>query len=74
MKFFSGLLLVAGLAAVNAVSSGRIVGGNNAPQGSANYHAHLLIRTTQNAAQTHVGSGTLISAQHVLTTATNVQK
>lgn len=73
MKFVSGLLLVAGLAAVNAATSGRILGGANAPQGSANYHAHLLLRQNQNSPTTNVGSGTLISTSHVLTSATNTQ-
>lgn len=74
MKFFSAVLLVAGLAAVNAAASGRILGGSNAPVGSANYHAHLLMRQNQAAPTTNVGSGTLISPQHILTSATNTQK
>lgn len=73
MKFVSGLLLVAGLAAVNAASSGRILGGTNAPAGSANYHAHLQMRANPTATLTNVGSGTLISPQHILTSATNTQ-
>lgn len=72
MKFFSGLILVVSLAAASAVSSSsRIIGGNNAPQGSASYHAHLVMGANAGAA-THVGSGSLISPQHILTTASNV--
>lgn len=74
MKFVSGLLLVAGLSVVNAIGGGRIVNGSNSPMGSANYHAHLLIRVNQASDQTHVGSGTLISTQHILTSGTNTQK
>lgn len=74
MKFLSGILLVAGLAAVNAAASGRILGGMTAPTGSANYHAHLLLRANQAATTTNVGSGTLISTQHILTSASNTQK
>lgn len=73
MQFFSGFLLVAGLAvaAQASVLNGRIVNGNNAPLNSANYHAHLLLRANQGATATSVGSGTLISTQHILTSATN---
>lgn len=74
MQFFSGLLLVAGLAVASAATSGRIVSGSNAPLNSANYHAHLLLRASQTATSTNVGSGTLISTQHILTSATNTQK
>lgn len=72
MKFVSGLLLVAGYAAVaNGAVSGRILGGVNAPTGSANYHAHLLLRVEADSVVTNVGSGTLISTTHILTSATN---
>lgn len=74
MKFVSGLLLVAGLAVVNAATSGRILGGMVAPAGSANYHAHLLMRVSETATSTNVGSGTLISTQHILTSASNTRK
>lgn len=75
MKFFTGLLVVVGLAAVNAaVPSGRILGGVAAPINSANYHAHLLMRQNQASPTTNVGSGTLISPMHILTSATNTQK
>lgn len=74
MKFASGILLVAGLAVASALHTGRIVGGNNAPQGSATYHAHILMRAHQGAEQTHVGSGSLVSQQHIITSATNVRK
>lgn len=75
MKFACGLILVAALAAVaQSAATGRIVGGSNAPAGSTPYHAHLLIRTNQQATATHVGSGTLISTTHVLTSASNTRK
>lgn len=76
MKFVSAtLLLVVCLAIVDAkFAGGRIVNGGNAPPGSATFHAHLLIRTNQQATATHVGSGTLISQSHILTAAANAQK
>lgn len=75
MKFIAGLLLVAGLALVNARSgpTNFVTNGMNAPAGSATYHAHILIRENAQSTVTRVGSGVLISTQHVLTTGTNTQ-
>lgn len=76
MKLVCGLVvLVCGLAAVSAAAtSSRVVNGGPAPQGSTPFHAHLLIRTNQQATVTHVGSGTLITNNHILTSASNTRK
>lgn len=70
---FVSFLVVASVALANASPTNFIVNGQNAPQGIAPYHAHILIRENTQSQQTRVGSGVLISNLHVLTTATNVR-
>ncbi|GAB0095557.1 hypothetical protein DMENIID0001_109520 [Sergentomyia squamirostris] len=70
---YSPLLLLVGILYVQANPTTFVIGGQNAPPGSAPYHAHLNIRINAQAQETRVGSGCLISMNHVLTTAQNVR-
>lgn len=75
MKFTHVFLAVSSLAIVAAANpSNFIINGMPAPQTSAPYHAHLLMRVLPTSADTRVGSGVLISTLYVLTTATNTNE